>query len=45
MVFGVTSLNNSKIVDLHRIYIRINLIPAEFDIKDPPIIVKNKKNR
>ena len=42
-MFGVTSLNNSIIVDLKRIYIRINLIPAEFEIKEPPIIVKKNK--
>ena len=44
-IFGVTSLKSSIIVDLKRIYILINLIPDEFDISDPPIIVKNKKNK
>tara|TARA_B110000444_G_C18518420_1_gene445484 strand:- start:107 stop:550 length:444 start_codon:yes stop_codon:yes gene_type:complete len=44
-IFGVTSLKSSKIVDLSKIYIRINLIPAEFEIKDPPMIVKNTKNK
>ena len=45
IIFGVTSLKSSIIVDLKRIYILINLIPDEFDISDPPIIVKNKKNK
>ena len=45
IIFGVTSLKSSKIVDLKRIYIRINLIPFEFEIKEPPIIVKKTKNK
>jgi len=45
IMFGVTSLKSSITVDLKRIYIRINLIPAEFEIKDPPIIVKKTKNK
>jgi len=44
-MFGVTSLKSSIIVDLRRIYMRINLIPVEFEIKDPPMIVKNTKNK
>ena len=45
IIFGVTSLNSSRIVDLKSIYILINLTPFEFEIKDPPIIVKKIKNK
>ena len=45
IIFGVASLKSSITVDLKRIYNRINLIPDEFDINDPPIIVKNIKNK
>jgi hypothetical protein len=40
IIFGVTSLNSSMMVDLNKIYILINLIPEEFEIMEPPIIVK-----
>ena len=45
IIFGVASLKSSIIVDLKRIYILINFIPEEFEIKDPPIIVKKTKNK
>ena len=45
ITFGETSLKISKTVDLKSIYILINLIPDEFEIIDPPIIVKKIKNR
>ena len=44
-MFGVTSLKSSITVDLKSIYNLINFSPAEFEIKEPPIIVKNKKNK
>ena len=45
IIFGVASLKSSITVDLKRIYMRINLIPAEFEIIEPPIIVKKTKNK
>tara|TARA_B110000971_G_C19742196_1_gene378075 strand:+ start:104 stop:547 length:444 start_codon:yes stop_codon:yes gene_type:complete len=45
IIFGVASLKSSIIVDLKRMYILINFIPEEFEIKDPPIIVKKTKNK
>ena len=44
-MLGETSLKISRTVDLKSIYILINLIPDEFEIIDPPIIVKKIKNR
>ena len=44
-MFGETSLKISRTDDLKSIYIRINLIPEEFEIIDPPIIVKKIKNK
>ena len=43
--FGVTSLKSSTTVDLKSIYIRINLIPAEFEIKDQQKKKKKIKNK
>ena len=44
-MFGETSLKISRTDDLKSIYILINLIPEEFEITDPPIIVKKIKNK
>ena len=44
-MFGVTSLKSSITVDLKSMYNLINFSPAEFEIKEPPIIVKNIKNK
>ena len=44
-MLGETSLKISRTDDLKSIYIRINLIPEEFEIIDPPIIVKKIKNK
>ena len=45
IMFGETSFKISNTEDLKRIYILINLIPDEFEIIDPPIIVKKMKNK
>ena len=45
IMFGETSFKISNTEDLKRIYILINLIPDEFEITDPPIIVKKMKNK
>ena len=44
-VLGEASLYTSTTNDLKRIYILINLIPEEFEIIDPPIMVKKIKNK
>ena len=45
IIFGETSLKISKTVDLNNIYNLKNFIPEEFDITDPPIMVKKIKNK
>ena len=45
IIFGETSFEISSTKDLKRMYILINLIPEEFEIIDPPIIVKKIKNK
>ena len=45
ITFGETSLKISKTVDLNSIYSLTNLIPDEFEITEPPIIVKKIKNK
>ena len=44
-MLGEKSLNISSTDDLKSIYILINFIPEEFEIIDPPIIVKKIKNK
>tara|TARA_B110000211_G_C13709124_1_gene390941 strand:+ start:260 stop:394 length:135 start_codon:yes stop_codon:yes gene_type:complete len=44
-MLGETSLKISRTNDLKSIYILMNLIPEEFEITDPPIIVKKIKNK
>ena len=44
-ILGETSLKISRTNDLKRIYILINLIPEEFEITEPPTIVKKIKNK
>ena len=44
-MFGETSLKISRTVDLNNIYNLKNFIPDEFEITDPPIIVKKIKNK
>ena len=45
IMFGDTSLKISKKVDLNNMYSLKIFIPDEFEITDPPIIVKKIKNR
>ena len=45
IMFGDTSLKISKTVDLNNMYSLKIFIPDEFEITDPPIIVKKIKNR
>ena len=45
IMLGEKSLNISSTDDLKSIYILINFIPEEFEIIDPPIIVKKIKNK
>ncbi len=44
-ILGETSLKISKTEDLKSMYILINLIPEEFEMIDPPMIVKKIKNK
>ena len=44
-MLGDTSLKISRTDDLKSMYILINLIPEEFEIIDPPTIVKKIKNK
>ena len=44
-MLGETSLKISRTDDLKSIYILINLIPEEFEITEPPTIVKKIKNK
>ena len=43
ITFGEASLKISKTVDLNSMYSLMNLIPEEFEITEPPIIVKKIK--
>ena len=45
ITFGETSLKISITVDLNNIYSLKNFIPDEFEMIDPPIIVKKIKNK
>ena len=45
ITFGDTSLNISRTVDLKSIYNLKNLIPEEFEMTEPPIMVRNIKNK
>ena len=45
IIFGETSLKISITVDLNSIYNLKNFIPEEFEIIEPPIIVKKIKNK
>ena len=45
ITFGETSLKISRTVYLNSIYSLKNLIPEEFEIIEPPIIVKKIKNK
>ena len=45
IIFGEKSLKISITVDLNSIYILKNFIPEEFEIIEPPIIVKKIKNK
>ena len=45
MLLGLTSLNISDKDDLKRIQILKNLIPEEFEIKEPPTIDTKRKYR
>tara|TARA_B110000285_G_scaffold222117_1_gene275909 strand:- start:221 stop:355 length:135 start_codon:yes stop_codon:yes gene_type:complete len=44
-MLGEKSLKISRTDDLKSIYILINLIPEEFEITEPPTIVKKIKNK
>ena len=44
-ILGEKSLKISRTDDLKSIYILINFIPEEFEITDPPTIVKKIKNK
>ena len=45
ITFGDTSLNISITVDLNNMYSLKSLMPEEFEITEPPIIVKKIKNK
>ena len=45
ITFGETSLKISKTVDLNNMYNLKNFMPDEFEIIEPPIIVKKIKNK
>ena len=45
IMFGDTSLKISKTVDLNKMYSLKIFIPDEFEITEPPIIVKKIKNK
>ena len=45
IIFGDTSLKISRTVDLNSIYSLKNFIPDEFEIMEPPMMVKKIKNK